>query len=597
MSSANSDSPALSPLTKKQRGRLKKLRKRAQKVQHGSETSGITSFSDWSEWQELNAAQQSEEDTLAVGPSVHLRRTDQTKRQTAEVVDNRDVLWNMSQFLSASMTTSKKRKRNDKQSVPPLRIPPWCTLHNPCSTQSIAVVELCLNDACDSWQDVEQQLPVLSSFADKVALAVETRWFQGNQPKSPTDILMYASRSCPNDSKEDATLSSSSETVETVASQLEELVLADNERKKEGFPIAVESEQNRAIPGKYRSTSESPLPSLQEAKELVQLCRVAVRDCGEDEVFVSTTEGQHSSPPRVFAVDCEMVKTAKGAELARVTLLQLTYVGTSTQEGVSYKVVMDEFVKPYDTVLDYVTEYSGVTAKLLEGVSTRLEQIQAAMMLLLDANDILIGHSLENDLQSLCLVHDKVVDTAILFRSKKRKRKHCKFHGNTLFCLLLTCLSFSSFHYVDSALRHLSATLLGKKIQSNHGEDGHCSEEDAAAALNLAIRRAREGESFRLKERGDDQFHLLEQLHSSGGPIVCVGPSDWLQQHVTSFQTSAHALTCESIVDPNRKAVIAWLTSPKRRAKLVWARLVDDAKGANEGMLAKSNEILVSITN
>ena len=144
----------------------------------------------------------------------------------------------------------------------------------------------------------------------------------------------------------------------------------------------------------------------------------------------------------------------------------------------------------------------------------------------------------------------------------------------------------------SSALRHLSAALLGKQIQSNHGEDGHCSEEDAAAALNLAVRRAQEGESFRILEKGDDQLHLLERV--TDGPVVCVGPSDWLQQHVTPYPNSAHALTCETISDPNHKAVVAWLTSPKRRAKLVYAKLAGDAKDGNEIVLSKFNEFLVS---
>lgn len=142
------------------------------------------------------------------------------------------------------------------------------------------------------------------------------------------------------------------------------------------------------------------------------------------------------------------------------------------------------------------------------------------------------------------------------------------------------------------ALRHLSATLLGKKIQSNHGADGHCSEEDAAASLNLAVRRVRVGESFRIREPGDDRLHLLETI--SEGPVVCVGPADWLTTHVTPFQSSAHALTCETIADPNRKAVVAWLKSQNRRAKLVWARFEGNPKEANDSFLPKANGLLVS---
>ena len=114
------------------------------------------------------------------------------KWQTSEGADQRDVLWKMVQHLS----TPKKRKRDKDEAI---RIPPWCTLHNPCTVQSVAVVELCLNDACD-WNMIQEHLPIVSSLIDgqedksKVALPIETRWFQGNQPKSITDILMYISR-------------------------------------------------------------------------------------------------------------------------------------------------------------------------------------------------------------------------------------------------------------------------------------------------------------------------------------------------------------------------------------------------------------------
>lgn len=73
-----------------------------------------------------------------------------------------------------------------------------------------------------------------------------------------------------------------------------------------------------------------------------------------------------------------------------------------------------------------------------------------------------------------------------------------------------------------------------------------------------------------------------------------MGPSDWLTTHVTPFQSSAHALTCETIADTNRKAVVAWLTSQKRRAKIVWAKFEGGANEENASMLSKSNELFVS---
>ena len=154
---------------------------------------------------------------------------------------------------------------------------------------------------------------------------------------------------------------------------------------------------------------------------------------------------QDSKSPRVFALDCEMVQTAKGYELARITLLQLTGVDQSVQDEVSYTVVMDEFVKPYGQILDYKTEYSGVTATILQDVTTRLEQIQAAVISIVGHDDILLGHSLENDLRALCLVHDTVVDTAVVFRARKERRKYCRAYQARIECVISFFTSCSPF--------------------------------------------------------------------------------------------------------------------------------------------------------
>lgn len=72
--------------------------------------------------------------------------------------------------------------------------------------------------------------------------------------------------------------------------------------------------------------------------------------------------------------------------------------------------------------------YSGITAKLLENVETRLCQVQAAMLRIVGANDLLVGHSLENDLKALKLVHLRCVDTSLLYpHPKKSRRSSLKF--------------------------------------------------------------------------------------------------------------------------------------------------------------------------
>jgi hypothetical protein len=75
------------------------------------------------------------------------------------------------------------------------------------------------------------------------------------------------------------------------------------------------------------------------------------------------------------------------------------------------------------------------------------------------------------------------------------------------------------------------------------------------------------------------------------GKTVAIGPGAWLSRHVTSIPSAVHALNCEGVHDPNRKAVASWLTNNSntngggsnnnnnnnnskttdRRAKLVWS--------------------------
>lgn len=239
-----------------------------------------------------------------------------------------------------------------------------------------------------------------------------------------------------------------------------------------------------------------------------------------------------------------MVKTKNGIELARVTLIEYQQNdNTSSSNDKDYRVLMDELVLPYPPILDYVTEYSGITAAMVKDVTTRLEQVQASLLTYVGPNDILVGHSLENDLIALRWIHPTVIDTAVLFHNSHRKFKY--------------------------SLKHLSCILLRKRIQDS--AVGHCSEEDAAATLELAIRRAKEGPTFAIQSN-DKQFWIPPSTEKSAQ--VFIGPSSWLTNHITKQPSGIHALTCEDVDHPNTKAILSWLTGPKRRAGLVWANLI-----------------------
>ncbi|KAM4706959.1 uncharacterized protein O3C94_001919 [Discoglossus pictus] len=158
--------------------------------------------------------------------------------------------------------------------------------------------------------------------------------------------------------------------------------------------------------------------------------------------------------PGVFSLDCEMCYTTHGLELTRVTVVDP-----------SLQVVYDTFVKPDNEILDYNTRFSGVTEDNLVNVTTSIRDVQAIMLNLFSADTILIGHSLENDLIALKLLHDTVVDTSVVF-PHRLGLPHRR------------------------ALRNLMADYLRRIIQDNVG--GHDSSEDAAACMELMLWKVKE---------------------------------------------------------------------------------------------------------
>lgn len=233
----------------------------------------------------------------------------------------------------------------------------------------------------------------------------------------------------------------------------------------------------------------------------------------------------------------------------------------------------------------YGKEYSGVTPKMLADVNTRIESIQLLLLSLIHEEDVIIGHSAENDLRALRFVHSNIVDTSVLFRGDNGRKY---------------------------SLKHLSNVLLSRQIQKC-GSSGHCSQEDAEACLILALRRAKHGSSFRLKESAKHQNVLDVFQKSKGGDgnsgessfaernerkSVCVGPNDWLTGR-SGGNGSQHLLSCESILSSMAMSVPSWLASKKSsRAGMLWAKLI--CEGSRDGFkneVRKQDEIIDSLVN
>ncbi|KAG5189361.1 hypothetical protein JKP88DRAFT_353128 [Tribonema minus] len=231
----------------------------------------------------------------------------------------------------------------------------------------------------------------------------------------------------------------------------------------------------------------------------------AVLVVGEEENGAAATaaaaaaegEGQHGGGerrPRLFGLDCEMCQTCDGLELCRVTLVDEEHC-----------VLLDELVKPANAITDHMTRWSGISAQMLQPIATRLCQVQARLLSIVDCRDLLVGHSLENDLRALQLIHERCLDTSILFPHPKSGKK--------------------------CSLRSLALEHLGKTIQG--GDAGHSSIEDAATALALAQLKVARGPRY---GEGHIKQPLLTQLE---GAAAFVGGVQECRVHGTVGQVNA----------------------------------------------------------
>ncbi|OAA67316.1 RNA exonuclease [Niveomyces insectorum RCEF 264] len=206
--------------------------------------------------------------------------------------------------------------------------------------------------------------------------------------------------------------------------------------------------------------------------------------------FAKTPPNPNVPADRAVSFDCEMAYTVYGVEMVRVT-------ATAWPHG---ELLLDVLVRPMGEIIDLNSRYSGVwpqdianaqplsptaTATATETTNTtndakepRPLQIVSSPIVardllfsLISPETPLIGHGLENDLNTMRIVHPTLVDTVLLFPT--RKGLPMRF-----------------------GLRTLAEKKLGRLIQATTSTDGatigHDSAEDARAAGDLV--------RFKLKE-------------------------------------------------------------------------------------------------
>eukprot|EP00092_Neocalanus_flemingeri_P006938 GFUD01007490.1.p1 GENE.GFUD01007490.1~~GFUD01007490.1.p1 ORF type:complete len:683 (+),score=120.71 GFUD01007490.1:255-2303(+) len=162
----------------------------------------------------------------------------------------------------------------------------------------------------------------------------------------------------------------------------------------------------------------------------------------------------------VYGLDCEMCYTPAGLELTKVTVV-----------GIDGRLVYESLVTPDNEIIDFNTRFSGIAAKDLAvaGQTKNLKEVQNDLMGFINADTIMVGHGLENDLRALNIIHGVVLDTAVVFPH---------FYG----------LPFRR------SLRSLVSSYLKRDIQASWGHDSY---EDARACIELMLWKTRKDLSTR----------------------------------------------------------------------------------------------------
>ncbi|KAJ5784123.1 uncharacterized protein N7518_009800 [Penicillium psychrosexuale] len=168
---------------------------------------------------------------------------------------------------------------------------------------------------------------------------------------------------------------------------------------------------------------------------------------------------------RAIVLDCEMVQVEAG----RRELAFLSAIDFLTGE-----VLIDNYVQPKSRVVNWDSRFSGVTPSAMNKAvrkGTALfgwEEARSKLWEFMDSETILIGHSLNNDLDVLGIIHWNIVDSSIITSEAVFYTVHAGEPLNRTW-----------------SLKTLTNELVNYDIQV--GKQGHSALEDAHATRDIVI--------------------------------------------------------------------------------------------------------------